>query len=288
MENAIREAGWEQGSLLVDVGDAFLFSPNTPITAEAQAAADSLEDHNMEIEMAVRDATEGQLCILVTHTCDIVKPPTKYPRVEVLRCFEEQDQNKVRDADTNSARYFLVDPDNNLIADVATRTSLEKAVLLAREPVEWPASEARLKRFRNWLGSRYTRPVDPDEVVEVLNDPITTRVRQIRKKNINDLSDVLDLVKRIHVLRKNDSEPYDVTLLFFLEEEDWEEESGEVERLFVDLREQVSEEQVILSYEVTTENRISVSDYLATTYFDLDSYSYEGEDEVGAEPTQNI
>lgn len=287
MENAIREAGWEQGSLLGDVGDAFLFSPNTPITAEAQVAADSLEDHNMEIEMAVRDATQGQRCILVTHTCDIVKPPTKYPRVEVLRCFEEQDINKVRDADTNSARYFLVDPDTNLIADIAICTSLEKAVLLAREPLEWPSSETRLIRFRNWLGSRYTRPIDPDEVVEVLNKPITKRIRQLRKTNVNGLSDVLDLVKRIHVFRSNDSEPYDVTLLFFLEEEDWEE-SGEVERLFEDLREQVSEEQVILSCKVTTENRISVSDYLATTYFDLDSYSYEGEDEVGAKPTQNI
>jgi hypothetical protein len=288
LENAISEAGWEQGSLLGDVGDAFLFSPNTPITVEAQAAADSLSDHNMEIEMAVRDATEGQLCILITHTCDILKPPAKYPRVEVLRCFVEQDKGKAIEADTNSARYFLVDPDKNLVADIATRTSVEKAVLLTRQPMDWPSSETRFKRFRNWLGSRYTRPVDPEEVVEVLNKPITTRVRQIRKKNINDLSDVLDLVKRIHVFRKNDSEPYDVTLLFFLEEEDWEQGSGEVECLFEDLREQVSTEQVILSYEVTTEARISLSDYLATTYFDLDSYSYEGEDEVGAEPTQDV
>lgn len=287
MENAIHEAGWEQGSLLGDVGDAFLFSPSTPITAEAQAAADSLETHNMGIEMAVRDATEGQLCVLITHTCDIVKSPAKHPRVEVVRCFEALDRNMVRDADTNHARYFLIDPNKNLIADIATRTSLEKAVLLAREPLEWPSSETRLIRFRNWLGSRYTRPVDPNEVVEVLNRPITKRIRQLRKTNVNGLSDVLDLVKRIHVFRKNDSEPYDVTLLFFLEEQDWEGRE-EIEALFEDLREQVSEEQVILSCEVTTESRISVSDYLATTYFDLDSYSYEGEDEVGAEPTQNL
>ncbi len=271
------------------MGDAFLFSYDQPISPQAQeAASEDLRESGTKVGATARGALEDEVAILITHTCDIIKPPARYPRVEVLRCYVEEDQNKLRDANTNSARYFLVDPARGLLADVATRTSVEKAVLLAREPLGWPSSEKRLARFRNWLGSRYTRPIDPDEVVEVLNKPIVKRVGKIRKRNPNGLSDILDLVKQIHVLRKNNREPYDVTLLFFVEEENWEEGNDKLPRLFEDLREQVSPERVTLSCEVITEARISLSDFLATTYFDLDSYSYEGEREVGAEPTRGV
>lgn len=288
MENAIRAAGWEQGTLLWDVGDVFLFAPAQPISAEAEAAAEVSSGSSMEIDAAIRDAVEGQLSVLVTHTCDIVKPPTKYPRVEVLGCFVEQDRSRLHQANTNSARYFLINREVGLIADAATRTSIEKAVLLSRRPMNWPSSDIRLKRFRSWLGSRYTRPVDPDEVVEVLNNPIIDRVKNIRKNNVNGFSDVLDLVRSVHVLRKNGSKPYDVTLLFFVEEKNWEESRETIPGLFEDLHEQVSPGDVTLSYEVTTEQRITLSDYLATTYFDLNSYSYEGEDTVGAEPIPEL
>ena len=262
--------------------------PDQPISPEARVASELSEGSDVEVSVTVREPAEGQLSILVTHTCDIIKPPVKYPRVEVLRCYTEEDQNKLRDADTNSARYFLVDPNTGLVADVATRTSIEKAILLARQPIGWPSSEVQFKRFRNWLGSRYTRPIEPDEVVEILHKPISKRVGRIRKRNINNLSETLDLVKRIHVLRKNSNEPYDVTLLFFVEEENWEAGKEKVPDLVEDLREHLSPERVILSHEVTTEARISLRDYLATTYLDLDSYSYEGEEGIGAEPIRSV
>lgn len=287
MDGQISAVGWEQGSLLADVGDAFLFAPDNPLSAEAQAASDDLENSNLEIAATVRQPAPDQLSILITHTCDIVKPPTKYPRVEVLRCYVEEDRGKVRDADTNSARYFLVDPEKSLVADASTRTSIEKAALLVREPIAWPSNEVKLRRFREWLGSRYTRPIDPEEVVQALNRPIVNRVRRIRKQN-PDLSETLDLVKRIQVFRRNTSEPYDITLVFFVEEESWEDDQKKIPSLFEDLRAQVSQEEVNLSYEVTTEARISLKDYLATTYFDLDSYSYEGEDVVGSEPVRGV
>lgn len=288
MESRIREAGWQQGSLLTDVGDAFLFVPEQPISDEANLASQGIDTSDREIDAAVRDPAENQLSILISHTCDIIKPPQSYPRLEVLRCYIEEDKGKLKAAATNSARYFLVDSGVGLVADFASRTSIEKAVLLSREPREWPSSPAMLKRFRQWLGSRYTRSIDPDEVVEVLNKPIAQQVKKISKQRDSTLTRALHLIKRINVLRKNDYKPYDITLLLFVDEQDLDEAYETLPALAMDFQENLSPEHVNLSHVIVTEERISLSDYLATTYLELDFYTYEGEEVTGAEPIEGL
>jgi hypothetical protein len=134
-------------------------------------------------------AKQGDRMMVITQTCDIVKPAGEMPQVEVARVFTTTNEKMIAQAqDFGSARFFRVngfDEPEALVLDYGHRALLDKGFLGAVVPDnalvdDWEV--AQHERLARWLGQRYSRPAIADEDYEQITRP----VRDEWKKLVDD------------------------------------------------------------------------------------------------------
>lgn len=179
------EPKWGQGSLLpVDAGAKPLQWVH-PANAELKAGKSAMKVAERAGTpytapfVVEAPARQGDRMMVLTQTCDIVKPSRDLPQVEVARVFATTNARMVVQAqDFGSARYFRVnafDRPEAWILDYGNRALLDKGFLGATEPDHvlvdgWDVGQR--ERFARWLGQRYSRPAIPDEDYEQITRPV--------------------------------------------------------------------------------------------------------------------
>lgn len=265
---------WCQGAALDMVGYAFVHDPSTPVSAPGRAAAKSVTRSTKGAQLpaiAVAQAGRpGDLLIVTTQTCDILKPPDQQPFVNAIRGFFTTNQEILDAADRHSWRYFLIDPDRRLVADAAYATEIEKGVLLGRTPLySPPADGVRRRHFARWLAHRLVREPLDDGVEYGVADPIRRALsaqRVIRPETVQAL-------REVRVFHLEGTPPYGVQLVFMVDERDRERLPGSIAEVVAALREEfepgVAE---VLDWDVLSEDTISVADYSASdqVFFEAD------------------
>jgi hypothetical protein len=234
-------------------------------------------------EIKTSPLADDEFLVVVSQTCDLLKPPEKEPIVETFRAFWTRNQKLIRNAGRNSVRYFLLRArvvdgiDEGLIADGAMRVQLDKAALLQINPYACfdSADENTARRFRGWLGKRYQRRAIPDEHVAAIQRPI---VNAIGKLSADDKIQVLlQGVNEILFLATGDSEPYQVQLVILQDETDSksmrpEDEFAELGGWLEDVLERGGR-AILVSWELRDYSQISVRDYTNACPLPLDHFS---------------
>jgi hypothetical protein len=264
-----KNVGWFQG-ILVDIGSVHVHCHTW-----------NEESSNWEIKSG--DLAAGELLVIVSQTCDILKEQTKEPFVEAIRAFWAEDPSIIREAGRNSARYFLLqqrkigDSNQGLIADATFRVLIDKAALRQLKPVQCfnAEDEKTLRKFSNWLGHRYSRPAIPDNYVRAIQRPIVQAIEKL--SDSNPLQGILDRLAEIRFAVENsEGKPLKANFIFL------EDGSGETgidpesmasfagwiaERLSKTGLAELADWQ-LLSYE-----QISVADYFDTHQLPLDHFT---------------
>ena len=135
---------------------------------------------------------QGDRMMVITQTCDIIKPPRELPQIEgssvsyatandrIDRCKRRILVRPATSASTHQAR------EEALILDYGQRALLDKGFLEAVGPTthwsnSWTADER--KTAARWLGQRYSRPAIPDKDYEQITGPVrSTRGRSCSKR----------------------------------------------------------------------------------------------------------
>lgn len=122
---------------------------------------------------------EGDRMMVITQSCDLIKPAVELPQVEVARVFETTNRPTIANAmHFGSARFFRLDEDeaeSGVILDYGQRAFLEKGFLEAVAPDNslcgrW--TDERRRTFARWLGQRYSRPAVPDDDYKCITSPV--------------------------------------------------------------------------------------------------------------------
>lgn len=183
---------WQQGSLLpsgVVVATLQWIASAHPQTKVGRKAVDAAQRGGGELPAFVvgegARKSEDRVMVL-TQTCDLIKPAEALPQVEVARVFATTNQRTIAQAqDFGSARFFRLDAADDgpaLVLDYGQRALVEKGVLRAISPdddvvLSW--DDAQRERLARWLGQRYARPAIPDEDYELITRPVRDAWRDL-------------------------------------------------------------------------------------------------------------
>jgi hypothetical protein len=180
---------WEQGSLLpTDAGVEMVgwTHPGEQGLRHARKTVERLEREGKEpLEHATlfqRPLKEKERLVVLTQTCDLIKPPDAFPLVDVGLVAHTDKPAILAEADDlgSARRYRLSSRDEDppaLVLDFGWRMQLDKGALLNWTPDNqivdgWDG--AAKQRFARWLGRRYARPVLDEKDTEEIQAPIRT------------------------------------------------------------------------------------------------------------------
>jgi hypothetical protein len=183
-DKASHEPLWEQGSLLpaeLAVSPLQWIHPDMPATKATRGVVKAAAQKHGELSAPLAGAVslkQGDRLMLITQTCDIIKPAHELPQIEVARVFATANDRMVAQSqDFGSVRYFRVnDPaEEALILDYGQRALLDKGFLEAVKPdnellERWSGDDR--KKVARWLGQRYSRPAVPDQDYEQITRPV--------------------------------------------------------------------------------------------------------------------
>ncbi len=292
--------GWQQGVLLPTLPGALHFSLDDPLTgiartakAEAEAAYQSKVAKGKPpiSRRAFGFGSSGKAkerLVIVTQTCDIVKEPRIEPTVQAIRAFITTTTETLRRAGGSSKRQFVLDETRGLIAEMSPIVTIEKPVLLDFTPEPGAGDEATRKRFADWLADRFSRPAHDDEVVGAVIKPILDLLRQMQNEAGPDLA-ALDHVNEVRFVKLQGQPPYDVRLLFMVDEAEPRDGGAALAQLIGRLQGCFDKAKArLVAWDVASTSDILLSDFLATDKLDLDSYTYRGRTIQGLVPLPRL
>lgn len=273
LEEQLSAAGWKQG-VLFSAPSSLTFNWNELSTSNTTELTTPRG----------RKVKAKEKLILITQECDIVSD--KEPYAEALVC-EYRKPSSVTGLG-NSARWFVIDPDTGLVAQVKYRLQIDKRILLKLLPEPWPSGKGRLEWFIRWLAWRYDRPAIPNEIVKVFNTPVEAAFHQLGEARPDVLSAFNRAVGQVRVnLPVSEVPPFDIQIVFLLHREELSvEEIDAIDAVEHLMRTNVDPNQVRLGADMykRTEEQISLADYLRSRPLYLDYYTFEGEESIGSEP----
>lgn len=265
----LKNVGWFQG-ILIDIGSVHIHCHTW-----------NEESSNWEIKSS--NLAAGELLVIVSQTCDLLKEQAKEPFVEAIRAFWTDIPSIIREAGRNSARYFLLqqrkigDSNQGLIADATFRVLIDKAALRQLEPVQcFNAEDERTPRkFSNWLGRRYSRLAVPDDYVRAIQRPI---VQGIEKLSDNSpMQGILDRIEEIRfAVEDAEDKPLKVSFIFL---EDSSGGTGIDSESIADfagwIAQRLSKTGLadLVDWQLLDYERISVADYFDTYQLPLDHFT---------------
>jgi hypothetical protein len=179
-----RVSPWEQGSLLPEDAGVLPLQwvhpdhPTTKATRGAVTAARRRGEVTKPFPVPT-SAKQGDRLMVLTQSCDLLKPSAELPQIEVARVFSTDNAATIALAqDFGSARFFRVNDTAEpeaVIVDYGLRALLDKGFLAALEPDNVlldALSDERRQTLARWLGQRYARPAVPDEDYPVITEPV--------------------------------------------------------------------------------------------------------------------
>jgi hypothetical protein len=216
----------------------------------------------------------------------LAKKPTTEPEIECLRAYWTDNERIITEARTNSVRHFLLrervvdDRREGLIADACARVLVTKESLLHFTPEQGSADAGTERRFRAWLGRRFSRPAVPMAHVEAIQKPIVEALK-LEEEGEGSVLRLLAGVNEVLFAVSNDAPPFRVHLLFLVEEGLTDTEplaDADSERLAAWFGEALAAAGLaeLEEWELVDTGSISLRDYLAFTPLPLDEYSLEG------------
>lgn len=175
---------WEQGSLLPESATVLPLQwvhPDHPATKTARGAVTAARRRADVTEPfpVSGPGKQGARMMVITQSCDVIKPPGELPQVEVARVFYTDNPRTIAQAQSfGSARFFRVnDPVDPVAAilDYGHRALLDKGFLVSVAPDDTlldALSKEQRQTLAAWLGRRYSRPAVPDEDYPVVTGPV--------------------------------------------------------------------------------------------------------------------
>lgn len=198
---ALFDLGWRQGALFTA---PVAYSWNSP-TASG------------ETEQGIRPVKPSERLVVITQDCDIVAPRYIEPCIEALVVQTERNENYLAKIDRNSARQFLVDPREHLVAVARYRVQVAKELLATSRPEPWPGGSERFGRFVRWLARRYDRPALPDALVELLQRPVERALNRLDEQDPAAGRAFTAALSEIRAsLPVSDAPPFEVELVFLI------------------------------------------------------------------------
>jgi len=234
----------------------------------------------------------GEMVVLATQDCDLVKPEARIPYLEALPAL--RDKLLARRVRPNDQRFFVLDPEEGLVADRAYRILLSRRALLPLEPVAPPCGgdARRARRFAQWLGSAYDRPALPDAFHKALTVPLVDGMTNATRPD----QPLAWLNRDLHEVRVaadlGSPEPWQAQLLFVLTEGAQQDKCDEAiaEILATSGILPPADESLVSVTQWTAArlSEISVLEYAATIPIGMDTISLGTEDAarpLNADPT---
>lgn len=269
------ELGWKQG-VVFKTPELALWS------AQLQAALDD------NIEIRPRPDSVGNQWVVISQTCDIAASLDKEPVVEACAC-EIETSPTTRASYRRSYRRYEIDRATGLVARAMDKVAFDKRTLLRLTPEPWPDSQFRLSRFSTWLGRRASREAIPNPVVEAFVEPFQKVLDRLKKKQPALYRAFNESVREIRIrLPETDIPPFLINMILLLENDLSGDGDDAIEEVLRRLRSTLKTDQAELgNVEKLTGNRMSVTLLDATCLVDLEAFSYEVDNVVGAEPIQS-
>jgi hypothetical protein len=243
-----------------------------------------------------RDPNDGEHLIVVSQNCDILAQSEHF--VETMPCYwvprGSREYNAGRTG--NSGRYFLLREEGvgkqkrALIVDATDRVQLGKPSLLALTPEPAVADEQGdgwYRRFRAWLGGRYSRgPLDP-QVVESVQRPIAAIVQELVA---DEALDPTPAVREIRMAPVRGTPPFELQLIVLVQDgtADSDERVANLVGALYERFAASADGTRLHRCAVFTADELLVADYERTWKLPYDAFSWQGEEEVGAPPVRGI
>src|SRR5947209_4829054 len=136
-------SGWRQGVLLPSLPWSVIYRSEDPLSKIAKTAKRQAEHLDISalaglplhgIGVASGITRREDYLVIASQDCDIVRSLSEEPNIIALRAFTTDNSNILRYADSNSTRYFLLDPNRGLVAESSMMTLIEKPVLVNFTP----------------------------------------------------------------------------------------------------------------------------------------------------------
>jgi len=165
--------------------------------------------------------------------------------------------------------------------------AFDKKALLGIKPEPWPDDPLRLQRFATWLGRRAARDAIPDPVVDAFVKPLGSVIDRLKKRQPGVYRAFNESVRDMRIrLPERDAPPFLINMVLLLGEELSSEGDDAINDVLRRLRTKLKPSEAALGEVLRlTANRMSVAQLDATLLVDLEAYSYEGGNQVGAQPS---
>ena len=263
-------AGWRQGSM---------FS-----TRELAFASNRLQSDGQTTEVHHRNVKPRELLVVISQDCDIVSDDE--PFVEVMIC-STTNQERAHRLDRNSARWFVVDREQGLVAEARYRLAIEKSMLERYQPRAWPAGDLRFRRFVRWLGRRYDRPALPDALVDCLQKPLTSILEKFETSDPTMMKQFTAAVYEIRVTEPStEVPPFDVSIyLMVAGSAITRTQARAISQVEDAISSGLDKELIRIGFiSPILEEEMSVAEYFRTRPIFLEYLTYHGDEIDGAEP----
>lgn len=267
MDDAIDRAlePWRQGDCFV--GDAWFvhrFEPANPLTEAARSlAADG-------VELA---ETNARGLVVLTQTCDLVRPWRERPYVEVSPLVEVENQRLHQVARGLYPREAYVPgvADRSLVADLDRVMTVEKAVVAGWKRIAGCGTDEERRRFAGSLARKRGRFAFPDDFHELASG---LRSRVVEKHGrTSPEGRALNRLREIRVSASPDWSAQRVHVMFLFVRD--EGDAGATEFMWDQLLESwlariPSSGRFEVEGVVTTLDRLTAAEYVESDRLDLD------------------
>jgi hypothetical protein len=157
---------WRQGDVVRGPGLFFLHAADLacPLTAEAAEAAAGEPGNPTGLAEIVSTADHG--LVVLTQTCDLVRPCGQQPFVELAPLIHIPSENDFRMVQLGMRPRYAVVPavqGERLVAELDRTMTLEKAALAGWPRTSGCATDAERRAFAEALARKRSRPAFPDD-----------------------------------------------------------------------------------------------------------------------------
>jgi hypothetical protein len=281
------DAGWQQGVLLPALPWTVVYQTDNPLTKIAKAAKrqDTLNSKQKGVLTGIDSPLRGiasgitrkeDYLVIASQDCDLVSNVSEEPTIVAMRAFVTDNENISQYAGSNSAQYFLLDPERRLVAQSSILVLIEKPVLMDLTPELGAIDTVTKQRFARWVAHRFDRTAFAESVVGAVVKPILDNLAQMLKDNDPDL-DALNMVKEIRLAKISGDHPYKVRLLFIIPESGLPDNGVALAHLASRMHGWFNPLAACLStWDARHIYEISVGNYLDTQQIYLDHVTYRG------------
>jgi hypothetical protein len=124
------------------------------------------------------------LAVVISQDCDLVRPVEREPYLQIAALTKVErglHEEVVRLGSSRLFPYPPVDGEQPLVLDVRVVGTIEKSALLSKgiARLGCPLTEPQRSTLRAWLGARFARAAFPDEIAELVVQPIQRAAQKL-------------------------------------------------------------------------------------------------------------